>query len=89
MRDIELNPGVLTEVNVTVQADILLRTPEEGVSSCEKFSLTKCFIYYSASVEWWCYSEFVTASLSPTRPVLDLVPRYHCTCHCLTYVKVQ
>lgn len=52
MRDIELNPGVLTEVNVTVQADILLRTPEEGVSSCEKFSLTKCFIYYSASVEW-------------------------------------
>lgn len=37
MRDIELNPGVLTEANVTVQADILLRTPEEGVSSCESF----------------------------------------------------
>lgn len=47
-----LNPGVITEANGTVQADTFLRTPEEGVSLCRRFSLTKHYIYYSASLEW-------------------------------------
>lgn len=27
-----LNPGVITEVNITANADIFLRAPEQGVS---------------------------------------------------------
>lgn len=62
-----LNPGVITEVNITVQADTFLRAPEEGGSLCGRFSLTKHYIFYSVSPEWWCYSEFIIASLSHTR----------------------
>lgn len=59
-----LTPGAITEVNSTVQANTFLRAAEEGARLCRRFSLTKHYIYYFASLEWWCYSEHAVASLS-------------------------
>lgn len=47
-----LTPGVITEVNSTVQANTFLRAAEEGARLCGRFSLTKHYIYYFASLEW-------------------------------------